>query len=174
MQQQNLHINSINIKDGILDNDFGGYGKHPSISFPLSWNKVEGAKSYALYMIDYDATHVVGFPFIHWLVANIKDNKLDYDATHLNKDIIQGQNSRTKATWINNQNKIISKSELLEHANYTGPTPPDKAHFYTVFIFALDKEKLDLNNGFFLEELLKEIKDHIISFDYINLEYKKI
>jgi hypothetical protein len=36
MQQQNLHINSINIKDGILDNDFGGYGKHPNISFPLS------------------------------------------------------------------------------------------------------------------------------------------
>lgn len=173
MQQQNLNISSINIKDGVLDNDFGGYGKHPEISFPLSWDQVDGAKSYALYMIDYDATHVVGFPFIHWLVANIKENKLEYDATHLNKDIIQGQNSKTKATWINNKNRIISQTELLENANYTGPTPPDKAHFYTIFIFALDKEKLELKNGFFLEELFKEINNHTISFDYINFEYKK-
>ncbi|MBR4485756.1 hypothetical protein IKS57_00005 [bacterium] len=63
---------------------------------------------------------------------------------------------------------------MLENANYTGPTPPDKAHFYTIFIFALDKEKLDLKNGFFLEELFKEINNHTISFDYINFEYKKI
>lgn len=170
---KNLNISSTNINNNVLDNKFGGYGESPKVSFELHWDKVENAKSYALYMIDYDAIHVVGFPFIHWVVANIKNNKLELDATHLNRDIIQGQNSRTTIGWLNKRGNSISKGELLANANYTGPYPPDKSHSYTIILFALDIETIDLDNGFFLDEMLPKIKDHIIATDILEFDYIK-
>ncbi len=173
MQKLDLNIKSEFIKDNVLNVDFGGYGKHSKVSFPIKWDKVSAAKSYALYMIDYDATHVVGFPFIHWLVANIKNNELVYDATHLDKTIIQGQNSCTNIQWLNTRNHKPSIEEILENANYTGPTPPDKDHIYTIYIFALDKEDIKLQPGFFLDEFYHKILQHIIGFDFINVKYHK-
>lgn len=173
-QITNLNIRSKEIRDGILDNKFGGYGSSPKVSFDLEWDKVEGAKSYALLMIDYDAVHVVGFPFIHWVVGNIYENKLALDATHLNKDIIQGQNSITKIGWLNTRDiHDIKEPEILENANYTGPRPPDKTHTYTIYLMALDIKNLSLKNGFFLDEMLHEIKDHVITYDILNFDYIK-
>ena len=40
--------------------------------------------------------------------------------------------------------------------------PPDKTHNYTLTVYALD-EKLDLSEGYYLNEFLDKIKDHIIS-----------
>lgn len=171
--RNNLNISSSSIIDGVLEKKYGGYGDEPRVSFPLEWSNVKEAKSYALYVIDYDAIHVVGYPFIHWVVANIHENKLEFDATHKNKSIIQGQNSLTTVGWRNSQGREISKEELLRNANYMGPYPPDKTHTYTIFVFALDVDNLNLKDGFFLDEMLHEMEDHIIQYDKINFSYVK-
>lgn len=49
--------------------------------------------------------------------------------------------------------------KIIEH--YAGPTPPDKNHQYTLTVYALD-DKLNLNNGFYLNDLLKAIEGHIL------------
>lgn len=171
---KNLNIGSSDIKNGILDNNFGGYGSQPKVSFELHWDKVDNAKSYGLYFIDYDAIHVVGFPFIHWVVLNIKTNGLRQNATYLDRnDITQGQNSRTTVGWLNTKGNKISTEEFLKDSNYTGPYPPDESHIYKVVVFALDKEKIDLQDGFFMDEMLKMIDNHILAYDELNFKYIK-
>lgn len=171
---KNLNIRSKDIKNNVLNNLYGGYGKEPQTSFELEWDKVENAKSYGLIFIDYDAVHVVGKPFIHWLVLNIRENKLKKNATFLDKDIlVQGQNSRTTIGWLDVKDKKLTKEEILQNANYTGPFPPDKSHIYKIIIFALDFENTNLPNGYFMDEMLKEVENHVIAYDELNFEYIK-
>ena len=172
MERRNLNINSIVIRNGVLQYEFGGGHDFGDISFPLTWDKVPEAKSYAMYIIDYDATHVCGFPFIHWVVANIHTNELPTDATHVYKGIIaQGQNSTSTVTYRNLHGKKPTQSELLKAAKYVAPTPPDGNHTYTVVLFALDVDKLDLKDGFFLDQMLAKIHSHVLVYDWFNFKY---
>lgn len=172
MEKRDLNITSVAIQNNVLQYDFGGGQEFGEISFPLKWNNVPEAKSYALYIIDYDATHVCGFPFVHWVVANISKNELGFDATHNLKGIIaQGQNSTSTVTYRNLHGKKPTQSELLKAAKYIAPTPPDGSHTYTIVLFALDVEKLDLKDGFFLDQMLAKIHSHILVYDWYNFKY---
>ena len=44
---------------------------------------------------------------------------------------------------------------------YTGPMPPDKTHYYTLTVYALDT-KIDLKEGYWLNDFLREMEGHII------------
>ncbi len=55
---------------------------------------------------------------------------------------------------------------------YVGPTPPDKDHQYELTVYALD-HSLNLKNGFYLNEFLKEVNQHKIDQTSINLIGKK-
>lgn len=172
MEKRNLNITSVAIHNDVLQYDFGGGQEFGEISFPLKWDNVPEAKSYALYIIDYDATHVCGFPFIHWVVANISKNELGFDATHNLKGIIaQGQNSTSTVTYRNLHGKKPTQSELLKAAKYVAPTPPDGSHTYTIVLFALDVEKIDLKDGFFLDQMLAKLHSHILVYDWYNFKY---
>ncbi|CCJ10652.1 Putative uncharacterized protein [Staphylococcus aureus subsp. aureus ST228] len=62
-------------------------------------------------------------------------------------------------------------SEIENH--YVGPTPPDKDHQYELTVYALD-HSLNLKNGFYLNEFLKEVNQHKIDQTSINLIGRKI
>lgn len=160
-----MKIKSHSIKNNILHEDFGGYGKKldkngvPSHSMHLEWEEIPGAKSYALEVIDYEAAEVIGFPFIHWVVANIKTNFLKAGDSKNNKKITQGVNSRTPEGIVPDTWKA---SSIEEASKYFGPFPPDKDHNYTFRLYALDIESLDLKPGFSLGELHRAMKGHVL------------
>lgn len=56
---------------------------------------------------------------------------------------------------------------------YSGMTPPDKDHVYELHIFALDC-MLELENGFWLNELYQKMEGHILATDVCKGVYYKM
>ncbi len=50
---------------------------------------------------------------------------------------------------------------IKETSRYGGMGPPDKPHTYEICVFALDKI-LDLENGFYLNELYEAMENHVL------------
>lgn len=40
----------------------------------FEWKEILGVKSYVLKIIDYEVVEIIRFPFIYWVVSNIKTN----------------------------------------------------------------------------------------------------
>lgn len=137
----------------------------PYVSFPIEFKDIPSeTKSLALTFIDYDAVPVCGFPWIHWTVANIPGviTELPENASEIKPfSIIQGQNSFASPLGGQKDPNVIHQ--------YGGPTPPDRDHDYTLTVYALDKE-LNLSNGFYLNELLKEIEGHVLEEKSIRIK----
>lgn len=74
-------------------------------------------------------------------------------------DLVQGRNS--------NASKFLSR-EIGPKIGYTGPQPPVGVHDYTLTVYALDT-KLDLSEGYWLNEFLKKADNHILEKQDINL-----
>lgn len=164
-----FELTSSGIENGYIKEKYGQYGTEnikgmPSLSLPLEWKGVpEGTKSFALVMQDYDAIPVTGFSWIHWVaVVPGSYTKLEENASLTNKDIIQGVNS-----WISSMGGL-SKAEA---SHFGGPAPPDKEHTYEITIYALDKE-IKLENGYYLNELYKEMEGHVLDSATLEGVYK--
>lgn len=131
----------------------------PNRSFPIYIKDVPtGAKSLALTFVDFDSTPVCGFTWIHWLAANLPvewqtiPENASFDPK-LRQQFIQGKNSSA--------NKF-SPREADVQVGYNGPQPPDKAHDYTLTVYALDT-KLPLQNGYWLNEFRHAIQGHVLA-----------
>lgn len=154
-------VTSTGIINGIIQAQYGGHGTQfnknhvPTFSLPF---KVENApnetRSLALVLEDKDAYPITGgFAWIHWLAANIVRFELKDNESQTATDFPQGRNS-----WTSLQGGEQSK-ELSCY--YGGMTPPDKPHIYELHVFALDK-MLNLEQGFLLNELYREMDGHIL------------
>ena len=103
---------------------------------------------------DKDAYPVTGgFAWIHWLAANITRFEIKENESQTADDFVQGRNS-----WTSIQGGEQS-AELSSY--YGGMAPPDKPHIYELHVYALDK-MLDLEKGFLLNELYREMDGHIL------------
>lgn len=142
-----MRVTSTGIKEGHWEKKFGKHGHDfidgiPALSVPFAiHHPPERTKSFALILKDNDAVAVAGFPWIHWLAANIEHENVAEDESRTTHDFVQGRNS-----WGINF--------------YGGMTPPDKPHRYDLHIYALDKI-LDLQDGFGEEDLEKAMAGHI-------------
>jgi Raf kinase inhibitor-like YbhB/YbcL family protein len=122
------------IADEHVANVFGCSGKN--VSPELNWSGApKGTKSFALSVYDPDAP--TGSGFWHWVVVNIPP-----DATSLPKGA-----GDPKGTG-------LPKGALLTRTDfgvpgYGGPCPPkgDKPHHYHFTLFAVDVEKLDVDEN---------------------------
>jgi len=122
------------ISDEQVANVFGCSGKN--VSPALNWSGApKGTKSFALSVYDPDAP--TGSGFWHWVVVNIPP-----DATSLPKGAGDPKGSG------------LPKGALLTRTDfgvpgYGGPCPPkgDKPHHYHFTIFAVDVEKLDVDEN---------------------------
>ncbi len=168
-----MKIYSNSIVNGHLLDKFGNRGsqflnnKKASRSFQLSWSDLpENTKSLALIFIDYDAIPVCGFSWIHWTVANIDPtiNELPENAS-VDMNLLQGVTS-----WYSKllpEDWKLSKEEAI---GYGGCAPPDNPHQYTIKVYALDK-KMNLEQGFYANELLKAMAGHILGKAKISAIY---
>lgn len=131
----------------------------PQISFPLEWEGVpEGTKSFALVFMDYDNSESEGFPFVHWLVADIPANsrQLQEDCGRKGGEFVQGTNSWS--TIFGPYENIPEELTL----RFGGPAPGNVQHEYEITIYALDK-KLNLKPGFYFSQLRKAMRGHVLS-----------
>ncbi|MGL4357834.1 YbhB/YbcL family Raf kinase inhibitor-like protein [Cetobacterium sp.] len=162
-------LESSGIENGFIKEKHGKFGTQningmPSLSIPLKWkNPPKNTKSFALVMQDLDAIPVTGFSWIHW-VAIIPGNysELKENASLEDKNIVQGVNS-----WISSMGGL-SKAEA---SHFGGPAPPDKPHTYNITLYALDKD-ISFENGFYLNDLYKEIDGHILESITLNADYR--
>lgn len=131
----------------------------PQVSFPLEWEGApEGTKSFAIVFMDYDNSESEGFPFVHWLAANIpaECRGLPEDRGRKGGDFIQGTNS-----W---STKFGPYSDIPQELTlrFGGPAPGDVQHEYETTIYSLDQE-LDLKEGFYFSQLRKAMRGHILA-----------
>lgn len=133
------------------------YNGAPFVSFPFDVTEVPAnAKILALVFLDYDAVPVAGFPWIHWLAANIPTDigTMPENASRDNPfSMSQGNNSTA--------GRLIHETDPLTTRHYYGPTPPNGDHEYSLTIYALD-QTLPLENGYWLNEFYKAIEGHVI------------
>ena len=153
-------------ENGYLPDMYGKYaprgaciGGNPVVSFPFTVeDPPSGVRSYALVMIDYDSTPVCGFPWIHWIMCDLPAaaKHLPENASALGSfGITQGRNSSAS--------RFVGERDPRVFCRYCGPMPPDKDHEYTVTLYALDVPSLGLSEGFFLSDLRRAMKGHIIA-----------
>ena len=154
-----MKVTSNGIVNGIIEDKYGKRGTQfneaeiPTYSLPLKIdNPPEGTVSYALVLEDKDAIPVCGFSWIHWVAANITRTEIEENASVLKKDFVQGLNS-----WCGRLCDIDKEFTI----GYGGMTPPDGPHIYELHIFALDC-KLNLQEGFYMNELFKAMDGHIL------------
>lgn len=166
-----MKVTSNGIANGFFDVKYGKYGTQfnengvPTCSIPF---RVEGAPentvSYAIVLEDKDAYPISGgFAWIHWLAANITRVELLENESQTAKDFVQGANS-----WTSMQGGQQSK-ELSSF--YGGMAPPDAPHLYELHVYALD-QKLELSDGFLLNELYRKMDGHILDQDTLKGLYQ--
>ena len=163
---------SVKLDNGLLPDLYGKFAPkaakldgHPVCSFPIEISDVPAnAASLAIVFVDFDAIPVGGFCWIHWLAANIDPSTAlipENASQEQSTAMVQGSNS--------NYSPMVSCPKDAEHvARYTGPYPPDKTHSYTLRVYALDT-KLNLKEGYFLNEFRRAIQGHVITHAEIEL-----
>ena len=151
-----MKIVSAIMNGGEIPARFGKYGTEqtkdgiPTVSVPFAIEDAPaGTVSYALVLDDVDAVPVCGFTWIHWIAANIKKTELPENDS-VQADYVQGINS-----WYGSCGKEAA-------TGYGGMTPPDAPHRYSLKVYALDTE-LDLQEGFFLNELVHKMEGHVLA-----------
>ncbi|WP_214463781.1 YbhB/YbcL family Raf kinase inhibitor-like protein [Levilactobacillus brevis] len=136
-------------------------GNQPIVSFPITIQKIpQNATALALSLIDYDAVPRTGFPFIHWLAANIPlmtEIPADFSRHFMGP---QGQNS-----WMS---RFYALDDAYFTDHYAGPNPPDQPHHYTLTIYALSSNA-PLKNQFYYNEFLDQLSDRIIDQSSLRL-----
>lgn len=153
----------VDLPNNLLPDKYGKYANpqaikngKPVISFPIKLSDIPAdAKTIALTFTDPDSIPICGFEWIHWTAANIPvDQEITEDFSQTaTAPVVQGKNS--------------SASPLLDGpkdvaTGYNGPYPPDQTHDYVLKVFALD-DNLDLENGFWMNELLHKMDGHILA-----------
>ncbi|UQS82300.1 YbhB/YbcL family Raf kinase inhibitor-like protein [Bombilactobacillus folatiphilus] len=141
--------------------------KYPATSFPIEIADVPAlTKSLALTFLDPDSIPVCGFEWIHWTVANIAPDIHQIPENASQKPpftMLQGKNSFAGS--------MLNQSDPLLNQTYHGPTPPSGTHQYELRVYALD-QMLDLQPGFWLNELIHEMAGRILTHQKIVLPYR--
>ncbi len=128
----------------------------PILSFPFTIQGLpKHTKTLAWTFLDWDAIPVCGFPYIHWVVANVPAGQVSIpeDFARQAQGQTRGINSSYSPLW---QERV----QELRHG-YIGPCPPDKNHRYELKVYALDDE-LPLSDDFYLNQLLEAMEGHIL------------
>ena len=151
------------IKDGHFEDKYGKRGicddKGMAIlSPPIKFlNPPVGTKCYAIVCEDKDAAEVSGFSWIHWLAVNVTHD-IEEGASGNNPDFQEGVNSCVSIQG--------GKRPINEVSRYGGMAPPNAPHEYEIHAYCLDSF-LNLENGFFINQLYRKMDGHILATDTI-------
>ena len=141
----------------------------PSISFPFYIDEVDPEARYLHWAFtDPDSIPVCGFEWIHWTVANLPIDALMFDFNDspalaippdfsrqmpaMIPEAVQGRNSSASHFVGRNADPALTM-------RYNGPQPPDKDHDYCLHVWATKQPLPGLNQGFWLNELLRGLRE---------------
>lgn len=164
-----MKVTSTGIENGFWADRFGKFGTQKnshgkatrSVPFSVS-DAPEGTKSFAVIMDDIDAIPVCGFNWIHWVLCDLTGTEVAEDASAGSPDFVQGCTSFHGG---------LGDESIEEASCYGGMAPPDKEHDYTLTVYALDC-KLGLKQGFYLNELKKAMRGHVLSHCSVTAAYR--
>src|SRR2546428_13972390 len=96
----------------------------------IQWTKPDGAKSYALITMDWDAPSpsLRLFPITHWVLYNIPPDTAEIPEGSTNADLTQ--------------KKIVPGLNIAGQPGYAAPCPPMGTHHYEFRIYALDTDQI--------------------------------
>ena len=168
-ERRTMKVTSSGIVNGIIQDKYGKRGPRnelgmPTYSLPLLIEEApEGTVSFAVMIDDKDAFPVSGgFAWVHWTAANIRRTELKENESQTADDFVQGVNS-----WLS----IQGGNHPAESCSYYGGmAPPDAPHIYDIHVYALDTV-LDLKNGFYMNEMYRKMKGHILEEVTVSGEY---
>ncbi|PAF55441.1 YbhB/YbcL family Raf kinase inhibitor-like protein [Mycoplasmopsis agassizii] len=171
----NIHSDTLEQNYWNLDSIFddgstlyhGGKNKSPH----LTWDKVKGAKSYVVKITDYEAANLIGTPFIHWVVANLETNELEFDAAS-RSDLHQGYNSFSSPSLMHISDRSLAKANALANATYVGPNASDTSHNYEIIVYAIKDKSLDLPKPFYWADLHQAMENKIVAWDSISVKLR--
>lgn len=169
-----MNIYSKNIINGYLEDRFGKHetqiltSKEYNPSFHLAWSDLpKDTESMALIFLDYDAIPVCGFPWIHWTIANIDPTFFELpENASVEMNLLEGVNS-CYSGLLHEKHKLNKE----DATGFCGCAPPDQAHRYTIYMYALNKN-LHLSRGFYANELLKAMDGCILDQATLHCMYK--
>ncbi|MGZ9431352.1 YbhB/YbcL family Raf kinase inhibitor-like protein [Mycoplasma sp. CB776] len=173
-EKSKITVTSSGVVNGFLNEEYAAkqdMNSHSTTSFgkslPLSWNKVENAKSYAVVLVDKTATEVMGRIFTHWGVFDIPETVTSLEADYSLK---QQNNSEIKQ-MINSNDQMNDHNSSL----YFGPLPPTE-HIYEVRVYALSEAKLNVKSNhdkYYLGDFYDAIKDKTIAEGVLTFAYEQ-
>lgn len=147
-----MKLSSAGISNGYFDNRFGkNTPNHGQISSPplRIEDAPENTVSFAFFLEDKDAIPVSGFSWIHWVACNLTESSIE-------------ENSHSFTEGVNSKISPLAGSLSIQEATgYGRMAPPDKDHYYEWQVFALDT-LLDLQSGFYANELFHAMRGHIL------------
>ncbi len=164
-----MKVTSTGISGGYWDDRFGKYGSDlsatgknvRSVPFTIS-DAPAGTVSYTAVLDDKDSIPVCGFSWIHWTLCDLCETDVPEDASRSAQNFIQGTTSFCS----------VASDETREQAScYGGMAPPDADHEYTLTVYALDC-KLNLAPGFYLNELLRAMRGHVLTHARVSAMYR--
>lgn len=126
----------------------------------------------AFSVIDYDTIPVVGYPWIHWLVADVAVTQstvtVPADASQT-ADLLQGTNSMANIV-----ETIQTPADFTGDLTrcYTGPRPRGGIHQYRVDLYAL-REPLKLAPGFLYNTFLEKLDGRLCQQAHAYLAYAR-
>jgi Raf kinase inhibitor-like YbhB/YbcL family protein len=134
------------------------YGQ--GVSPEIWWERVDGAKSYALIVEDPDAPSAE--PFVHWVAYNIPA-----DRTSLPEGLQEQEQLTEPASLLQGK---TSKGSI----GYFGPRPPvgDPPHHYHFQVFALDRT-LDVPPGAGRDAVLSAMSGHVLAAGELVATYQQ-
>ncbi len=153
------------LENGLLPDRFGKFCAAADTregcatrSFPITISDVPAdAQSLALTFLDWDAIPVGGFCWIHWTACDLDPHVgLVPENASVEESVrmTQGRNSYWSPFGGGHTDpRVIFR--------YAGPKPPDATHEYTLSVFAVDR-MLGLDEGFYLNELRRALRGHVI------------
>ncbi len=120
------------------------------VSPEIWWERVEGAKSYALILEDPDAPSPA--PFVHWVAYNSPADRTS---------LPEGLQEREQLT---EPAPLLQGKTSKGNVGYFGPRPPvgDPPHHYHFQVFALDRT-LDVPPGAERDEVLNAMSGHVLA-----------
>jgi len=124
------------------------------ISLPLQWSKVEGARYYAIIMIDPDAPKGI---FIHWIIYNILSNVTSLKANIPKKEAVQGIGLQS----LNDFGRI----------GYGGPCPPHGSKHRYIFIVVALRNSVNVDPGSSPLKTLNGVKELAMSYGFTYAYY---
>jgi Raf kinase inhibitor-like YbhB/YbcL family protein len=126
--------------------------KGKSTAPAVQWTKpADGAKSYALITMDWDAPSpsLRLFPITHWVLYNIPPDMMEIPEGSTNADLTRS--------------KIVPGLNIAGQPGYAAPCPPLGTHRYEFRIYALDADQINpVSND--RAGLLKSMEGHVLGY----------